>query len=764
MEEQIGTQVLSSISNLFTSEPPYPKSFNLPGGSKIYLHSNYHQVKCNFSSTLYKYNVITEPNIIDREIICKHVCKILFPDGGNMNSNEEWRKNLFNGNGTLISLENDLEKEGNVDDMKIRIVYEKELKINENKEDLAIVLKEILDKSFLAKGHSCLDSEYFIDTDYKDEGSVRFVRGYKPLLSLDDGNLFFSIDMAVKIDRKGALYDLINGEFDARKRKYLEDTIHQMKFVMGNLKQQKTVKIKNIKWDSKPQEEINEKTNGESLSKFFLKYYNIVSKPNDTVIELSNNQSCPATALIQNGLTDAEKQDKKIKDSLHKFIDLSPIDRKKYIESILNSIDVDELSRYDIKIEENIVLNGHILEQPLLTVRKNDITHEITKISGNDQMMFDLTDSSVTIPPRINSPPLIISPQNLSNKITKDFIPNLLDSCKKLDIIFPYPEYRSLNESFNNLILNYINNNQVPSFVLYISDSDSLNTSEYNKMKYFLTRTLGIPSQFVSDKILDSPSKFLQEVLLQITSKVGGVPFYVSLPLKHTMVIGISTIQKGNDYVISLTASYDQTYARYKSKCFMSKSLYLGENNDSKIHFQKFINESIQLFNEYFLENPSKIIIYRMVENNDNIVQSRTIELPFILKIVENVSLVFCTVQKNTPLRLFIDDGDTSENPLPGTVVFENICSSKISEFYLISNYTSMPVRYNILFNSSDKLFKDEHFVLLTYYLCCNNPTFPGTTRLPAPLHNSLKLSCFYSNVLGFENASDLLDKVLYYI
>ncbi|KAH0790820.1 piwi-like protein 1 [Histomonas meleagridis] len=767
MEDNLGVQVYPDISNRFQPNPNRQENFSLENGSEIYLHSNLYPITIKEpNKKLYLYKITITPKQDDIKIVSDFLYSVLFPNSEPMNSNPEWQTIIIDNKEYFISSKDNLSRENQaiVNDSTIQIDLERELSISESTNDLLQFLRPLFNNCFSLLGHSCLDNEFFIDTDYQEFMDLRFVLGYKPSLIALSGQVYLSIDVAVRIERKKNLYDfLTSGVMDSMKRKELEDFTIQMKFITANSEQKQTVKVRSVNWDCTAKSKVINETSKETVSQYFSSRYNFVTKPDDPIIVLSNGKIYPASALVQCGLTESEKLDPKIMKMYHDFADLNPLNRKKFIESIHSSLKSDQkilslFSNFDIDIRENTVIKGHILEQPLLTMRKSDTSRKLVTVSANDQMLFNIRDYSVAVPPKVNSSPLIVSHISF-NKQMNDFVNLFMEISAQLDVIFPQPVHKFFDKpsECEHIILGYIKNYGTPSFIIIIHEMNI-----FTKLKQLLTSTLGIPYHFLSTKLLnENIHDEIFSMVLQITAKIGGVPFYVSLPLRHTMIVGISTLPNGkNSYVIAITASYDQTYARYKTEVFRNSSPFLSESQ-----FSDFMESALKLFDENFLEKPGKIVFYRIAETADFLIDSNLNEVPMIEKVLNGIPFVYCGLQSITLMRFFIDDGDTSESPLPGTVVFNDICTNGVAEFYFVPNSTSPPIKYTVLYNSANMRMNDHHLAMLTYSLCCDNPTFAGAYDIPAPARNAQRAAECCLDELGCNDASPLLkEKLLYFI
>jgi hypothetical protein len=248
--------------------------------------------------------------------------------------------------------------------------------------------------------------------------------------------------------------------------------------------------------------------------------------------------------------------------------------------------------------------------------------------------------------------------------------------------------------------------------------------------------------------------------MLQITAKTGGIPYYIapeSLPLRHTMVIGIAVSQT----VVAVAASFDQTLARYQTTAFALDNPFPSER------LTAFVSGSVANYAKRTASQPRRVVVFREGCGYGAMPAIKGQEVPALQAAIGNASLVYCVVQKRSLLKLMDRNADFA-NPPPGTVVGGRIAAAGLAEFYMISHEaregtTASPTRYTILHHYPVS-WHDDQFVQLAHYLTCQYPNWPGAIRVPCALMHASKLAEVCRLRLGGEFPNDCLSEFLHFL
>ena len=760
-----------------------PTNFSIDSGSPVKVSTNVFPIfrKKQASTEIFQYHVTISPEPKGTAQLSSIVCSALFPGKEPSQSNVDWNSLIYlqiSGAGIIYSARNDLARsekiKQNDSEYEIEIVLDNDNKFDEN---FPLVASEVINKCFLSFGFSQLDNNFINNTDYKDVDHLRIVSGFSPHVDFFADDLCLFLETATRIDRKITLYDFLKpGITNTERRQPLMDSLQKLSFVTRHLPHQKTVKVLSVKWDSKASiETFDSKT---TVADYFSGQYNFVAKPDDPIVEVQflvhNDEitSLPASALSQIGITESEKNDNRLMSSIRDNLFPQPNNRKQKLESSITSIKNDDnltpiFNDFQIDLENPLILNGFILDPPQLIARDTKSPHYYIKLTPNNKMVFDVSNINVAIPPKLNSAPLIIASDQVSSQVRDLFIPRFMKTCIKLDIFFNYPEVLFFNYGnvlMKNEIFEYIKRNGTPSFIIFFLTDKT--QQWYNNIKQLLVSTLGIPSQIINSdsffKRRNGVDDILNSIAFQITAKTGGVPYYVQMPIHRTLIIGIAGYKNNSEYVsYCLSASLDQTCARFYSDTIKHKEgEFLTQENLSD-----FVKRARRRYSELSLRDPERVIIYRLVSDDNELLSVATNEIPSYRLLFENdkknISLVVFAVQKQSTIRLFVQNDDKIENPPPGTIVFSQPSDNGLATFYLVSNYTqfgtAMPVKYTILTHSPPQTWTDNQLATLTYHQCFNYNNYPGAVRLPSPLMNAIKVATFSHQHLKFKPPSNIL-------
>lgn len=106
-----------------------------------------------------------------------------------------------------------------------------------------------------------------------------------------------------------------------------------------------------------------------------------------------------------------------------------------------------------------------------------------------------------------------------------------------------------------------------PNFVLVAIPNERGDT--YAAMKKHFCLTSPVPTQMITDsKVLSKEKKYrsvASKVVIQMTTKMGGTPWSVNIPLKETMIVGFDTYHdtaKAGKSIGAMVATLDNNYSK----------------------------------------------------------------------------------------------------------------------------------------------------------------------------------------------------------
>ena len=150
----------------------------------------------------------------------------------------------------------------------------------------------------------------------------------------------------------------------------------------------------------------------------------------------------------------------------------------------------------------------------------------------------------------------------------------------------------------------------IPSFIVVLLPTRD--KQRYDGIKTFLTTQIGIPSQCIRADVAEKGLSVITNLVIQIVSKTGGVPYRVSstnLSLGSTMVVGLAIeTSRGSAPVAAGVASRDTNMTQY----FSDSASTQGTDTLIADHFiRDFMERALDAFNRYNGEYPARVVVYR---------------------------------------------------------------------------------------------------------------------------------------------------------
>jgi hypothetical protein len=779
------------------SDDTVPTQFNVTIGSSTTLETNvYPVVPSGAKLALFQYSVETDPEIMSAKLLNHLVHSAICPDGGRRSESARWNSTIFDGSKTLFSVQADLSCQrflpSKTDPSKgvtVTVKLAKEVP-PDNTASLLRIDNTIFRSAYRSVGLQCFRRKWLDDQDTKAAGGFRVIGGFVPVVTSLSSGLSFIVDTTARIDRSGTVYDFLKSAIaNVVECRPTADALKELQLVTTHLKRPRLVRVSNIVWDSDPSQRFFDRIDRRtkeairmSIADYFQHVHNISVQRDDPIIEMlatvngATKVECfPASLLKVTGLTEAERRDFQFMRKIREVATISADARKRKLDSFVSKLRSEPastfLARWGLDLGESIWVDGRVLAPPVLKFRSRQLGHSVVDVHNNAQMSFrsDLRNVGVAVPSRLNSPPLVVTPESCAGDVRSEFVPKLMQLARDIDVPFRTPDVLILSNvhhtAYRIEICQHLQTNGTPSFAIVIFPD--VNKERYDAVKHLLTVDLGVPSQFVKAQTLFASKAGAGSVhlnlLLQITAKTGGIPYYVSpdtLPLAHTMVIGVA-VSRGT--ICALTSSYDQTLSRYKSTTFSIDSFDGVVPAD---RFGPFITAAMDRFIQQFGDPPRRVVVFRDGVSYGLMPRLKTDEVPAVRSAVRGASLVYCVVQRRSHLKLMAGRGKLM-NPAPGTVVSERIGANGVAEFYLISHEANQgmasPTRYTII-HHFPVTWKDDHFVQLTHYLTCQYPNWSGAIRVPCALMLASKLADLCRLRLSSDHPNECLSEFLHFI
>ncbi|XP_021946660.1 piwi-like protein Siwi [Folsomia candida] len=292
----------------------------------------------------------------------------------------------------------------------------------------------------------------------------------------------------------------------------------------------------------------------------------------------------------------------------------------------------------------------------------------------------------------------------------------------------------------------------------------------YAEIKNYTTLVLGVPSQCFLSKNLTNKNlnSIASKVIIQMTAKLGGVPWSVKVPLKKLMVLGLDVYHCSNRKGESAGAlvatsspsltSYLSLVSFHKDKSELATNLFTD--------FTIMLQESMRI-NQYL---PSKIVMYRDGVGEGQIGYVLSHEIAQMKLAITDVygaageempKLTFVIVTKKINTRAFLNG---KQNLPVGTVIDTGVTLPERYDFFLVSQDvrqgTVSPTNYNVVLD--EMAMPADRLQLLSYKMCHLYFNWSGTVAVPAPCQYAHKLAYITGVAIGERALPSLTEKLWY--
>lgn len=747
-----------------------PKQFTLDTGTQTNIKTNIYPItQKKLDSKLFQYFVEINPPIYNPKQLSRIIYNSLCPETDKSVDNQKNHSILFDGVNTVFSSLSNLEGEKSIPDKQdssknITISVKQVKEINfDDVESLIQLYQIVFYKAFKSIGLTKFGKKWLNDQDIKQVGIFKIVGGFKPSLMALSSGISLVVYNTYRIDRQNNLYDYLKrGITNTAERTEIINSLKEMQILTSHLKEPKIIKISSIDWTSTPSqasfEMVNKNTSQTtkiSVADYFLQHHKFTVQHDDPLIETVFNINgeqrrdlFPASCLRITGITEAERRDEILMSELAQAVSMPIEIEKQKLDTLISKMKKNPetngmLTKWGIEFNDSLNVVGRILNPPKIMFRTRQSDHAEVDIQTNSQICFrnEVKNVGIAVSPLIKAAPLVVSPSSCVQDIKAIFIPKIMEISREIGLSFLNPSLLEIENvsqnSYKKEIIDFILKKGTPSFIIVVFPD--YNKERYDAVKQLLTVDLGIPSQMVksttlfakndsteSNSLVNSRifSNICLKLLYQITAKTGGICYYVSpntLPLNNTMIVGINVEKSRNDpygsIICAMTASYDQTLARYYSDTFIisksiSKSKSGGISSSSSLVFSKekddfvtipsdyisdFIKRAFERYMKQRYSKPKRIVVYRSGVSYSQMKKIKQEEVKAITDIIDSsISLVYIVVQPHNNFKfMMVEDSQNSnktENesnlnyPKAGTVVTDNVNALGIPEFYIVSN------------------------------------------------------------------------------
>ncbi|XP_052862181.1 protein aubergine-like [Anopheles cruzii] len=362
-----------------------------------------------------------------------------------------------------------------------------------------------------------------------------------------------------------------------------------------------------------------------------------------------------------------------------------------------------------------------------------------------------------------------------------DFIRTLTKVSEGLGMQIAPPQFTVIQtDQMNNYVqaLNQIVN-QDPQLIMCVVSNDRADRYGAIKKKCCVDRA--IPTQVIKSRTITpkngNPNSLMSvgtKVAIQLTCKLGGIPWMVKNPLTSVMIVGFDVCNDTHDKSKSYGALVATMYApNQREPRYFSSVEHHSRGEELSNFISTNITKALRSYQSQFGTQalPRRVIIYRdgvgdgqlnhVVEHEVQTIKKRLTEAYAGNKEEIKPQMAVLVVSKRINTRLFLG----KSNPRPGTVVDDVITLPERSDFFLVSQSvrqgTVSPTSYNIIFNesglTSDQLQVYSSKQTLLYY------NWSGAVRVPAVCQYAHKLAFLVSQFIK-QQPHEALEQRLYYL
>ncbi|TRY80402.1 hypothetical protein TCAL_07749 [Tigriopus californicus] len=580
--------------------------------------------------------------------------------------------------------------------------------------------------------------------------------GYATAVDEYDGGLKLVCDTVHRVLRTDTVHDLIK-EIHFRNMKSRPNFCHAVKqAIMGQVVltryNNRTYRIDDVDFYASPESEFETSRGKTTYLEYYKRQYGIdiadtkqallISKPKKTDEWNKDMVICLVPELCHlTGLDENLRKDHRAMRTVVNIIGSTPAKRHKalqmFVSSVKSSAEASQiLSDWGLELADAALsVDGRCMKGVGLlfgnsSVRKG-ICGDFDRALQGEQMMSGAKLKNW----------LIIGDRRDTREI-EGFISTWHKQCDKLGMTIYDPRTILLNQDRTDEVVKVIHRehqNHPLEMVLVVARTKR--ADRYGAVKKTCLVELGIPSQFVLTKSISNGRnqiQVVQKLAIQVNAKLGGANWGISSPFSNAMVIGIDVYHNadGGKSWSGFVASLNRTFT-----CWFSDSRQHQYENEIMNNISDIFGRALKAYYELNNQYPDKIVVYRDGVGDSRFEVTETLEIEQMRSTLKRIApekkvqITFVIVSKRIKTRMFLIQGDTHDNPPPGTVLDHTVTRRQQFNFYLVSQKvtqgTVSPTHYTVLLDELE--LGPDRVQRLTYMLTYLYYNFTGPVRVPAP-------------------------------
>ena len=379
------------------------------------------------------------------------------------------------------------------------------------------------------------------------------------------------------------------------------------------------------------------------------------------------------------GMTDEIRNNFKLNQDLSAHTRLNPENRVKALSKFNNRI---QTTVESMKVLEEWNMK---LDNKLMRVSGRELASE-TIVFGNDHTTPANQKGEWTLGRGVHlyqaveiNRWVVIFPEIMRDDTVK-FLEVLKSNCVEMGCKMTDPILMSLSNDSQDYYVNQIRDVETRKPKMILAVLPTTHADRYNAIKKICLIELGIPVQVVTKRSITRKNigSIAAKVSIQMTAKLGGIPWMIKLPVKGLMTVGFDVSLHASDKSRSIGALVVTMDLR-KSGAFYSVTSSYKDGNEMNCHLAIHMKKALEVYKETCGAYPEKILFYRDGVGDGQVQYMMKQEVDPLLEQLKKIynedtpKLAYIIVNKHTNTRLFKKSGSTVVNPKPGTVVDQEI-------------------------------------------------------------------------------------------
>ncbi|XP_030029276.2 piwi-like protein Siwi [Manduca sexta] len=778
-----GGRVLPEQLSVLRTRPATVQSKKGTSGTPLDLCANYFTVQTTPQWCLYQYHVDISPEE-DSTGVRKSLLRIHAKTLGGY---------LFDGTVlyTVKRLHPDpleLYSDRKNDGERMRILIKLTCDVSPGDYHYIQIFNIIIRKCFYLLQLQLMGRDYFDPAAKIDipEYKLQIWPGYKTTINQYEDRLLMVTEIAHKVLRLDTVLQMLS-EYAATKgsnykKIFLEDVVG--KIVMTDYNK-RTYRVDDVAWTESPRSTFKMRDETVTYIDYYSKKYNIRiqdagqpllvsrSKPREIRAGMPELVYLIPELCRQTGLSDEMRANFKLMRSLDIHTKIGPDKRIQKLLSFNKRFTqtrevVEELGTWSLKLSNDLVrFKGRQLP-PENIIQGNNIRYP----AGDTTEGWTKDMRSKPLLTLANMPSWVVIIPDRQRRDGEPFVDLIMKTGAGVGFRMPRPEIVGIRNDgpmeYANMCENVIARKN-PALILCVLARNFSDRYEAIKKKCTIDRA--VPTQVVCARNMTSKSamSIATKVAIQINCKLGGCPWTVDIPLPSLMVIGYDVCHDTRSKEKSFgafVATLDKQMTQYYSVVNAHTS---GEELSAHMSFN--IASAVKKFRERNGTLPGRIFIYRDGVGDGQIPYVHSHEVGEIKKKLAEIyagaemKMAFIIVSKRINTRIFVDRGNTGDNPRPGTVIDDVVTLPERYDFYLVSQNvregTIAPTSYNVIEDTTG--LHPDRIQRLTYKLTHMYFNCSSQVRVPSV--------CQYAHKLAFLAANSLhnqphysLNETLYFL